>query len=108
MKNKWYYLKQYNKLVYVHDVDQFNVLLGGLDNFMQDAQTNIMRQSVTLRQWKMLKPKLIKDPAMNVGILKSYGMGYQHEIVGVYKREKKTNYITNSKVLPCITDYHHE
>lgn len=55
MKDKYFFISGYHKLVYVHEENEEGYMLGGLSTFVNDAKSNNQRQFITKEKFNELK-----------------------------------------------------
>ena len=52
----YYYIPEFGKVIYCHDVRDDKLLLGAMTNFISDAFTNITRQVISLKDFWSYQP----------------------------------------------------
>lgn len=79
MKGKVFYIRGYHRVVFCHKVEGDYLILGGLTHFVSDSKTNILRQEISIKNFKNLKPKELDE-----SILPTYSFLYRPGSCNVY------------------------
>jgi hypothetical protein len=80
LKQKYYYIPGYHRMVYCHDECDGILTFGGMTDYVNDARTNILRQNVSVNEFVAQKPKEVL-----LSELGEYSFLYVNPITGQYK-----------------------